>query len=161
MVIPKDPVETVGINKISLPFPGSNCCFEKNPHLKVRIRKPFWFRCILCPEWKRRPSGVTSTEGGDRGAHRYGLSSEVGCCPGVLGTTWLTLGGRAFWSPWCMTQEKPVATMNLCPVAPIRQNSLRAKWGEEARQNLVPLTTPLFSVARDQRAPGHQDKEPI
>lgn len=60
-----------------------------------------------------------------------------------------------------MTQEKPVATMNLCPVAPIRQNSLRAKWGEEARQNLVPLTTPLFSVARDQRAPGHQEKEPI
>lgn len=117
-------------NKISLPFPGSNCCFEKNPHLKARIRKPFWFRCILCPKWKRRPSGVMSMEGGDRGAHRYELSSGVGCCPGVLGTTWLTLGGRAFWSPWCMAQEKPVATMNLCPVALIRQNSLRAKGGK-------------------------------
>lgn len=46
-VIPKDPVETVGINKTSLPSPGSNGCFEENSHLKMRIRKPFLFRCIL------------------------------------------------------------------------------------------------------------------
>lgn len=109
-VIPKDPVETVGINKTSLPSPGSNGCFEENPHLKMRIRKPFLFRCILCPKCKRRLGGVLSMEGGDRGAHRHGLSSGVGCCPGVLGTTWLTLGGRAFWRPWCTIQEKPVAT---------------------------------------------------
>lgn len=43
--------------------------------------------------------------------------------PGVW-TSWLTLGGRALWSR-CATQEKPVATMELCPVAPIRQDSLR------------------------------------
>lgn len=39
MVISKNPVETVGINK-TLPSRGSNCCFEKNPYLKVRIRNP-------------------------------------------------------------------------------------------------------------------------
>lgn len=127
-VIPKDPVETVGINKTSLPSPGSNCCFEENPHLKTRIRKPFWFRCILCPQCKRRLGGVLSTEDGDRCPQAWAFFRSW-LLPGVLGTTWLTLGGRAFWSPWCTTQEKPVATMELCPVAPIRQNSLAGRGG--------------------------------
>lgn len=111
-------------NKTSLPSPGSNCCFEKNPHIKVSIRKPFWFRRSLCPKCNRRPGGIMSMEGGDRGAHRPGLSSGFGCCPRVLGTTWLTLGGRTFWSPWCITWEKPVATTEPWPVASIRQNPL-------------------------------------
>lgn len=127
MVIPKNPVETVGINK-TLPSRGSNCCFEKNPYLKVRIRNPL-VQLHPLSKCKRRLGGTMSREYRGRGVHRHGLSSGVGCCPGVLGTSGLTLGGRAFWNPWCTTQEKPVATMELCPVAPIRQNSLGTKRG--------------------------------
>lgn len=95
MVIPKGAVETVGIKKTSLPSPGSNCCFEKNPHLKVWIRRPFWFGHILA-----REGGVAACS---RRAERCPQAQTFFGSQLLLwgpGYHRLTLGGRAFWSPW-------------------------------------------------------------
>lgn len=101
VVIPKGPVETVGTKKTSLPSPGSNCYFEKNPHLKVRIRKRFLFRCI--PRPKREKAGW------------HGVQRAA-------------LGGRALGSPR-RTWDEPVATRAV-PCGTWRQNAgTRARLG--------------------------------
>lgn len=108
MASPKDPVDTAGINKTSLPLPGSNCCLEKKKSsFEGEDEETLLFRCVLCPKCRRRLGGFMSTEA-ETGATGAGFQ-ESAAAWGAW-TSWLALGGRAFWSPWCATQEKPVAT---------------------------------------------------
>lgn len=105
-----------------------------------------------------------SMEGGDRGAHRHRLFFRSRLLPQGLGHR-LADGGRTFWSSWCMTWEKPMATTELCPVASIRQKPKTrfgtkrgggGGGGQVARQNLVPLSNLVLChrETESSRAPG-------
>lgn len=152
-VIPKDPVETVGINKTSLPSPGSNCCFEENPHLKTRIRKPFWFRCILCPQCKRRLGGVLSTEGGDRCPQAWAFFRSW-LLPGGPGHHLADSWRKSFLESLVHDSGKTSGNNGTVPCGTYKAKLTCGERGM-ARQDLAPLPTLLFSEAGGQRAPGY------
>jgi len=149
----------VGINKTSLPSPGSNCCCEKNPHFKVS-RKPFWFGCSLCPKCNRRRGGSTSVDGGDRGAHRPRLSSGVGCCPQGL--------GHHLADSWRKNRLESLVpdlgktsghNAEPCPGHLYGKNHF-GTGGEAARQNLVPLSNPALCGRAGRGLLGPRPKSP-
>lgn len=108
----------------------------------------------------QRLGGILSAEAEQR-CHRLWLSSGASCGLGVLdrlADSWR----KSLPESLVCDSGKTSGNMELCRVAPIRQDSLRDGGEGVARQNLVPLPA-LLSLRPEVRgswAPGQSPSEP-
>lgn len=157
MASPKDPVYTAGINTTSLPLPGSNCCLEKKKSsFEGEDEKPFCSDASSVPSAGEGWVASCPRRQRQRGHRRWlsGVSCRLGGLDQLAGS-WR----KSLLESLVRDSGKTSGNTELCPVAPIRQDSLRdGVGGGVARQNLVPLPALFFWVAGGQGAPGHQDR---